>query len=404
MLRPVASLSFPDLYYFSFLGNEVTAGVDASRNLCCPSGSASCTANAEEVLAFVEINEELPLDGTAQVEEAGTQEVFASGGGFFTADNDADGVEDSLDGDWAFAVGPADALVKIIVTPTRDADARDFDLKLESNIEVKKLTFGIRTAASGGIYELLRFGPSVDSDTALVVDPSSFPAAGDANTLYLVLPGTFPSDVEPSPETTLIHVPGPSSPSRVFLGTLRVPASQAGTIPTPTFSGASDIMTPVIELPGGGSFDIAAASLSGSTVITEDSDGDGITNDTENCVFFPNPDQLDGGGLNQAIADGFGDACQCGDLGIDPELPGVGVVSAADVMAGAMLVAGAVVDPVLQAAAEALCSVSGDSAGAGDPTSCNIKDLVVLQQATAGSGNLQSVCLRAVAASLSTGN
>jgi hypothetical protein len=77
---------------------------------------------------------------------------------------------------------------------------------------------------------------------------------------------------------------------------------------------------------------------------------------------------------------------------------GVGVVSGADVMAGAMLVAGGV-DPLLEADAQALCSVSGDSGGAGDPTSCNIKDLVVLQQATAatpGSG-LQAVCLRAVA-------
>jgi len=347
VLLPGASTSFPDFYYFSLLGHPVISGDDTTRNLCCPNPpplGSSCMFNSEEALAFVEVinNEPLPLDDTAQIGESGADEVFSAtgGGGFFTSGGE------SLDGNWAFTLGPANAQVKI----------------------------------------------------AVVVDPSLFPEAGDPNTLYLTLPGDFPSNVELDPEKTLILVPDAPSPSRVFLATLRVPLSVATTIPTPTFSGAGDISTPPIQLPAGGTFDIAATYLAGSTVITEDSDGDGITNDTENCVFFPNPFQEDGGGLNEALADGFGDACQCGDLGEDVALPGVGVVSGADVMAGAMLVAGAV-DPMLEADAQALCSVSGDSGGAGDPTSCNIKDLVVLQQATAatpGSG-LQAVCLRAVA-------
>jgi hypothetical protein len=405
VLLPGASTSFPNSYYFSLLGNPVISGDDTSRNLCCPSPpppGSTCLFNSEEDLAFVEVNNEpLPLDDTAQIGEDGANEVFSAtgGGGFFTTG------EESLDGNWAFTLGPANAQVKIIVTRTPDGfEDREYDFKLETSIEVSNLTIGIRAATNlpgGEVYEIPIFGPSVGA--AVVVDPDPFPVAGDENTLYLTLPGIFPSNVEPDPEKTLILVPDAPSPNRVFLATLRVPLSVKDTIPTPTFSGAGDISTPPIQLPAGGTFDIAETYLAGSTVITEDSDGDGITNDTENCVFFDNPLQEDGGGLNEALADGFGDACQCGDLIEDTRPPGpdvvngVGVVSGADVMAGAMLVAGGV-DPLLEADAQALCSVSGDSGGVGDPTSCNIKDLVVLQQATAatpGSG-LQAVCLRAV--------
>jgi len=48
-----------------------------------------------------------------------------------------------------------------------------------------------------------------------------------------------------------------------------------------------------------------------------DSDGDGVFDDSDNCLFTPNPDQADADG------DGFGDAC-AGDVGGDP--PEVDVV------------------------------------------------------------------------------
>jgi hypothetical protein len=386
------------------LGNEIDAGVDESRNLCCPSGSPNCTFAAEQVLAFVEVTE-LPVNDTAQIGEAGTNEAFPiSEGGFFTADTDSDGFEDSLDGNWAFALGPADSPVKIIVMATPgDETGREFDLKLEASIEVKRLTFGLATAENltgGEIYELLEYGPSVDAGNALLVDPEPFATVGEDFTLYLSLPGKLPSD-SASSDLTLIHVPDPTEPNRILLGRLRVPDSQKNTAPTPTFRGASEIATPVIEEPGGDSFDIGQAFLSGNTAITVDSDGDSIPNDTENCVFFPNTDQSDQGGINTSMADGYGDACQCGDLEDDPASPGM--VTASDVMAGAAIVAAAAEEPALHAEARSLCNVFGHSTGFDDPTNCNIKDLVVLQQATSGGGDLSSViCLRAT--STVTGN
>jgi hypothetical protein len=79
------------------------------------------------------------------------------------------------------------------------------------------------------------------------------------------------------------------------------------------------------------------------------------------------------------------------------------MVTASDVMAGAAIVAAAAEEPALHAEARSLCNVFGHSTGFDDPTNCNIKDLVVLQQATSGGGDLSSViCLRAT--STVTGN
>ena len=46
---------------------------------------------------------------------------------------------------------------------------------------------------------------------------------------------------------------------------------------------------------------------------TTDTDGDGIDDVDDNCPFVANADQLDRGGVNTSVADGTGDACQCGD-------------------------------------------------------------------------------------------
>ena len=45
-----------------------------------------------------------------------------------------------------------------------------------------------------------------------------------------------------------------------------------------------------------------------------DSDLDGVSDDIDNCINTPNANQLDRGGINSSIADGVGDACQCGDV------------------------------------------------------------------------------------------
>ena len=45
-----------------------------------------------------------------------------------------------------------------------------------------------------------------------------------------------------------------------------------------------------------------------------DSDGDGVPDSSDNCPYRANPGQEDHGGVDAALPDGIGDACQCGDI------------------------------------------------------------------------------------------
>jgi hypothetical protein len=45
-----------------------------------------------------------------------------------------------------------------------------------------------------------------------------------------------------------------------------------------------------------------------------DLDQDGVLDPVDNCTGLANPDQADRGGLAEAVPDGIGDACQCGDV------------------------------------------------------------------------------------------
>jgi hypothetical protein len=56
-----------------------------------------------------------------------------------------------------------------------------------------------------------------------------------------------------------------------------------------------------------------------------DTDGDGVLDSVDNCKYEPNASQTDSGGINTAVPDGIGDACQCGDTNNS------GTVTAADV-------------------------------------------------------------------------
>ncbi|MCH7644484.1 MAG: thrombospondin type 3 repeat-containing protein [Myxococcales bacterium] len=402
---PGTNSAFPALYYFSFLGNEVNPGVDSTRNLCCPVGSPNCVFNPEEVIVFVEVNEALPATDTAAITTAGASDVFSSGGGAFTSDNDGDGSEDSLAGDWAFTAGPANSPVKLILSPApNDSSGRLFDVKLEANREIEAITFGVEAKSflepGDEPYQFL-VGPSVDETAAQQFNPQFAPLDGsDPNTLYLSLPGDFRSAGN-STHITLNPVPDANAPPRVLLGTLRVPQSEMGNLPRPKFDGAGMIVTthPVISESDGGSFPSDLAFTIGTTVRSEDIDGDGITNDSENCLYAANPDQLDQGSLNSDLADGRGDACQCGNLDEDPANPGM--VSADDVRPGLKLLAGALPDDAIRTKVEQLCSVSKISTGGALATSCNIVDLVVLQRAVSGGGELNDECIRAQAAALS---
>lgn len=58
-------------------------------------------------------------------------------------------------------------------------------------------------------------------------------------------------------------------------------------------------------------------SVYGPDPMTTDTDSDGIFDYADNCPNTPNADQRDSGGIDTNIADGIGDACQCGDISGD---------------------------------------------------------------------------------------
>ena len=106
--------------------------------------------------------------------------------------------------------------------------------------------------------------------------------------------------------TLMVRAPGGSSGSVDVVGNLYVTAALT----------TSDVPTTTLALVGG---------ICGEG---QDPDGDGICDDggpdpctggamencKDNCPFFPNPGQEDDGGFNTSVADGIGNACQCGDV------------------------------------------------------------------------------------------
>jgi hypothetical protein len=103
-----------------------------------------------------------------------------------------------------------------------------------------------------------------------------------------------------------------------------------------------------------------------------DGDGDGLGAACDNCAAVPNAAQTDRGGWGPgSLADGRGDACQCGDSSDD------GVVTQADVDAlrGFLIGSGELASP-------AKCNLVG-APGSG-PGSCDLADSVALQRRLAG--------------------
>jgi len=232
--------------------------------------------------------------------------------------------------------------------------------------------------------------------------------------LFLTLQGQLPAVGHPS-DGTLINITEiegnlidddgdglVDNPGRVTLGILEVPATAVDVTPSITLNGAWEVAPPpsIFVTPGDFTYD-ETVGLNGTAATSEDSDGDRVSNDTDNCLFAANDDQLDRGGLNTTVADGRGDVCQCGESSDDgcilpadhPQEPGLG-----DVVELQMVLAGATPN----AEADARCSVSSAASGSEDSTACNILDVIAVQQAVeeVPGAQLEPVCLRAVAAGL----
>ncbi len=109
----------------------------------------------------------------------------------------------------------------------------------------------------------------------------------------------------------------------------------------------------------------------------QDTDGDGVSDATDNCVFVANPGQEDMGGLFGPPGDGVGDVCQCGDVNGDGQ---VDLLDAAIYKRGLANVLPTALD-------EDKCSVIGGR------LDCEPNDQQTLRQAIVGSGpGLAQVC------------
>jgi len=110
---------------------------------------------------------------------------------------------------------------------------------------------------------------------------------------------------------------------------------------------------------------------------TADADGDGAPDETDNCPFIPNADQVDRGGVgSNSDPDGIGDACQCGDVN------GSGRVTLSD---ATLVLRALLVPPAATLAKPELCNVVGSAACTSSDAAVIRRALLVPPTATIGS-------------------
>jgi hypothetical protein len=389
---------YADTLPFSLVGKP---DANVPNNLCPENGGD------DQLLAFIDVVETLPADDVAVLNLDQGEGVFGE-----------DPVTPLTEDEYIAAVGSnsSDVLVTIDRAPNELAEPAGFDdylIKLESTLEVHQLTVGFRDLTEG--YGLVgcdvqtgyppslgclppppdTLEPRVNGSNSLVFGPSPG-FAEHPDIAYVTLQGDLPSGDSNIELKTLIQIPDSDPSPKVILGTLRIlegfPIPQPTSEGTAAFTAGAGLGEPVVLTSG--SFEIASAFLSGTGAQTNDWDGDGITDDSENCLYAFNPDQADHGRLNDdTLFDGIGDACQCGDFLVRPD-PGAdpvrdGAVLWDDVEGGLDWLVGAMGDET----SREFCSVVTDPSGG---TACNIKDLVVLRREILGQGTmLQQECTRA---------
>ena len=386
----------PDTFYFT------AVGAGENDRLCSPS---------ETVQLFKLVSPDVAPDSDrALFTQEGLDEVDTAVGGFATdAFVGTDGTDDiilDID-DYIWAVGPNDAIVKVVLKPTLGDDSGTlWDIFLDSAIELRDVTVGI-VAPVGTLFGEIRMIGCEPGNTDPLAPANFCDETGWTVTVNVDGGASYTVGVDaglPRNDVLYVHIVG-ALPAlgggmtinelnvAVKLGTVEVLVLGANGDPPPlTIEGAGTVSPSLVAFVESGTnlevtTDNVALTQAGGFVV--DSDGDGVVDDSDNCVFAPNVDQSDIGGLFPVVvADGIGDVCQCGE-GHGPGQTGGGVIDNSD---------RAVIQQVLSGQTagletDARCSVSGDA-------ECDILDVVIVELATnsgtpAGPG-IRSVCRRAV--------
>ena len=295
----------PDVLYLSLKGKPLDGTGPPSL----------CDSLPEEVLARIGLPA-LP-----------TQEASVTTDGADAVADDTSGVFDQFDAvgfqdetgtdipgaDWAFATGPQDASVRMLVSrEVADPTGEYWLLKLAATgEEVKELTFGVVAEAgtSPSQYQLLGCG-TPGAGTMATCAAAPFPwidatqsktGAGvlpqTQNVFWITLHGNLDSadPVRTDTDVLLPVPPGVTEERRVSLGVLQVPSATINPDTPPTlYQDPTDAVlvaptgAPVLKAPGATPHDLADRNLSQQPADNADSDGDGISEDTDNCRYAPN--------------------------------------------------------------------------------------------------------------------
>ena len=307
--------------------------------------------------------------------------------------------------DYIWAVGPFDALVKVSIKPSiGDPTGELWDLYLDAGIEVRDLTIGLLAPIGANFGEIQVMGCQPGNpDLSNIND---FCDEFDSSVTSTALPGaSWTVGIDPTVgggDVLFVHLFGSLNVGgfedtlnevnqAVKLATVQVLGAEGN--PPPITLEMADVVSPfgsAFSESDVGPLPTNDVSLIEAGGLVTDSDADGVVNDSDNCVFAPNPLQIDAGGLQLSVGDGIGDTCQCGE-GHGPQSIDGGTIDNTDRVLIQQVLVGSNPDPD----AGERCSVSGDD-------TCDILDVVVLELATDGrpetppGPGLDAVCAPAV--------
>jgi hypothetical protein len=301
---------------------------------------------------------------------------------------------------YALVADPGEPTAQLALVPAvGDTTGKKWEVQLFSVSELHRVAFGLVAPQGTDLSEIRMLGcdttptspakrtctaspllgPYVDPALSFTVGPDldAHSSGRRTDTMYVSITGSRPAGFGLSNALNVAN-------QLVTLGVVEMDTAP-GQPPAPTFDGVAGqtifgvppIMTtddlPVL---------LSEVELVGAFSPGADYDADGRMDETDNCPYAANSDQLNSGGLLTTVADlaPYGDRCECG------EGDGTGTIFASDATALRQVLAGITVD----AEATGRCSVAGGA-------ECDVRDVVVLRRALAGEGpGLAAVCARAV--------
>jgi hypothetical protein len=211
--------------------------------------------------------------------------------------------------------------------------------------------------------------------------PMGISAALD-DVLYVTVEGELVAQGPMTTGTTLNSLAAPGAePTRVKLGVVNVTPGDPDLPPRVTLEGAQAVAgeNPIQRADGTPVVLNTDLAFFGTGEPAPDVDQDTVSDDSDNCVYKPNPVQLDLGSVGVGSdRDDIGDLCQCGEGERDGTIEDPGdAQQLLKVLAGFDA-------PMSDPDVKKRCSVA--AGGSGDPDDCDIKDVVLVKLAAQNPG------------------